>query len=178
MFCSKCGNADQTENSYCRNCGEFLADSSNKFNLIYNLFGITSPEKQITANIVVNFFGLLLSVTLLGFLLGFFDAGENKIPPVPTPKIIYFVYAFLLVISAWQLLGIVFAANLRSKFGRGKTNVKSENNFSAVKDKQISAVTQDLLPKANLDDLIISTVTDETTRNLKEKVIRSSQTEQ
>ena len=120
MFCPKCGNAEQKENSYCRNCGEFLIDSSNKFNLIYNFIGFTTPEKQITANLAINFFGLILSVTLIGFLKGYYDAGENKNPPITTPSIIYFVYAFLILISAWQILGIVFAANLRSKFRKWK----------------------------------------------------------
>jgi hypothetical protein len=178
MFCPKCGNADQTENSYCRNCGEFLMDSSNKFNLIYNFLGISAPEKQITVNLIINFFGLVLSVVLLGFLMGYFDAGENKNPPVPTPSIIYFVYAFLALISAWQLLGTVFAAILRSKFSSAKTKTETGENYTVHKDALTSTQKQESLPAANSDDFIISVVTENTTKNLTEKVNRSSQTEQ
>jgi len=178
MYCSKCGNAEQTENSYCRSCGEFLIDSSNIFNNIYNIFGISTPEKQITANLIINFIGLILSATLLGFLMGYYDAGENKNPPIPTPNIIYFVYAFLILISAWQLLGIVFAVILKSKFSNGKGNVKSENNFVADKDKQISARMRESLPTAKFDNLTTPIVTENTTKNLTEKANRSSQTEQ
>lgn len=178
MYCPKCGNADQTENSYCRSCGEFLMDSSNKFNLIYNFLGISTPEKQITVNLIINFFGLFLSVVLLGFLMGYFDAGENKNPPVPTPNIIYFVYAFLVIISAWQLLGIIFAAILRSKFSSGKANAETGKNYNVYENELISSQNQQSLPMAKFDNFIIPTITENTTKNLTEKVNRSSQTEQ
>jgi hypothetical protein len=178
MFCPKCGNADQTENSFCRNCGEFLVDTSSNFNLIYNFLGISTPEKQITVNLIINFFGLLLSVLLLGFLMGYFDAGENKNPSVPTPKIIYFVYTFLLLISAWQLLGVVFAFNLRSKFNKGKANKKSEENDGVSGNKTISAKKRESLAAADLNDIIIPMVTEGTTKNLADKVNRSTQTKQ
>jgi hypothetical protein len=155
-----------------------LVDTSNNFNLIYNFLGISTPEKQITVNLIINFFGLLLSVLLLGFLMGYFDAGENKNPPVPTPKIIYFVYAFLLLISAWQLLGVVFAFNLRSKFNKGKANKKPKENDGVNENKTISAKKRESLAAADLNNLIIPTVTEGTTKNLAEKVNRSTQTEQ
>jgi len=178
MYCPKCGKAEQEENSFCRNCGAYLIDSSGKFNIINYFFGVTTPEKQITANLLINFFALLLSVLLLGFLKGFYDAGENKNPPVATPNIIYFVYAFLILISAWQLLGIIFAANLRSKFNKRKAQINSEANFSEEANKTISDKERKTLPTAKLDNFVPANVTEETTKNLSEKVIRSTQTEQ
>ncbi len=47
MFCPKCGTADQIENSYCRNCGEFLPDLTK--NKIVS-FGGDTPEEQIKPN--------------------------------------------------------------------------------------------------------------------------------
>ena len=121
MFCPKCGTADQISNSYCRNCGEFLVDSSEKFNLLYKFFGINTPEKQINANIIINLAGAVLSFVLFGFLMGYFDAQENKNPAVGTPTIIYLVYTFLVFISAWQLLGFIMNLKLKSEFaGRNK----------------------------------------------------------
>lgn len=178
MFCPNCGNADQTENSYCRNCGEFLIDSTKNFNLIYNFFGISAPEKQITVNLIINFIGLMLSVMLLGFLKGYYDAGANKNPPVITPNVIYFVYAFLILISIWQILGIIFAANLRSKFKNRKANKKWGKNGSVGENKLISSQTREALPTAKLDDLTTPAIIEETTKNLVEKVDRSSQTKQ
>lgn len=178
MFCPNCGTADQKENSYCRNCGEFLMDSSKNLNLIYSFLGITTPEKQLTLNLIINFLGLLLCVTLIGFLKGYYDAGETKNPPVTTPNIIYFVYAFLILIAAWQILGIVFAANLRSKFNHRKANKDSENKISTDAVHPLAAKTREALPTAKFDDLATRIVTEDTTRNLGEKIPRSSQTEQ
>lgn len=178
MYCPNCGKAEQEENSFCRNCGAYLIDSSGKLNIINRLLGVTTPEKQITVNLLINSFALVLTVLLLGFLKGFYDAGENKNPPVATPNIIYFVYAFLILISAWQLLGIIFAANLRSKFNKRKPKMNTEGNFSGESDKTISGKERKTLPTANLDNFVNMNVTEETTKNLKEKVKRSTQTEQ
>ena len=178
MFCPKCGTPEQTENSYCRNCGEFLIDSSKKFNSVYNLFGITTPGKQITINLIINFFGLMLSVMLIGFLKGYYDAGANKNPPINTPNVIYFVYAFLILISIWQILGIFFAANLRSKFKNRKGLNESEKTGAANENKTISADARKSLQTAKLDDFVTPAITEETTKNLSAKVNRSTQTKQ
>ncbi|MDQ3061260.1 MAG: hypothetical protein M3R14_00130 [Acidobacteriota bacterium] len=44
MYCPNCGTAEQSENTYCRSCGELLPDLSkkNKF-----AFGGNTPEQQI-----------------------------------------------------------------------------------------------------------------------------------
>ena len=178
MFCPNCGSADQTENSYCRSCGEFLIDSSKSYNFIYNFFGINSPEKQITVNLTINFIGLMLSVMLIGFLKGYYDAGANKNPPVITPNVIYYVYAFLVLISIWQILGIIFAANLRSKFKNRKSHKESEKIGSAGENKAIPFQMRDALPTAKLDDLTTPAIVEETTKKLVKNHNRSSQTEQ
>lgn len=44
MFCSKCGAADQTADSYCRQCGEWVADPNRR----RGRFGRSSRESKIT----------------------------------------------------------------------------------------------------------------------------------
>jgi uncharacterized membrane protein YvbJ len=46
MYCSKCGEADQNVNSYCRKCGDFLLDNSSLLSLIYQKLGIETPQKK------------------------------------------------------------------------------------------------------------------------------------
>ena len=49
MFCPKCGKSDQKENSYCRQCGEYLPDVLNKKTKFS--IGRNTPEEQIKTNL-------------------------------------------------------------------------------------------------------------------------------
>lgn len=169
MFCPDCGKADQKENTYCRNCGEFLIDTTDNLNLILKLFGISTTEKQVSVNFIINFVGFLLTTLLLGFLMGYFRAGEDKVPPVETPTIIYFVYAFLLFISIWQLLSVVFALNIKNKFRKKNSDVKPENLAEADESKLQSAKTREFLPTAKMNPLEEQKITEHTTKALNRK---------
>ena len=80
MYCPNCGTADQIANSYCRRCGEFLIDVSDKFNSVFKFFGINTPEKQINLNLLFDLVSVVFSLMLLVFLIGYFDgnAGKNR----------------------------------------------------------------------------------------------------
>ncbi|HSK71806.1 MAG TPA: zinc ribbon domain-containing protein [Pyrinomonadaceae bacterium] len=171
MFCSNCGKADQKENTYCRNCGEFLVDSTDNLNLILKLFGISTTEKQVTVNFFISFIVLLLTATLLGFLMGYYRAGEDKVPPVETPTVIYFVYAFLLFISLWQVLNLIFAANIRKKFTKKNTDKKRENLSEIDEGKLHSAKTQEFLPTAKINPIENRIIREQTTKALKKRPI-------
>lgn len=166
MFCPNCGKADQNENTYCRNCGEFLVDSTDNLNLILKLFGISTTEKQVAVNFFLSFIVLLLTMTLLGFLMGYYRAGEDKVPPVETPTVIYFVYAFLLFISLWQVLNLIFAANIRNKFSKKNADKKAENLSQSDESKLHSAKTRDFLPTAKINPIENQTITEQTTKAL------------
>jgi len=178
MYCPNCGIADQVANSYCRRCGEFLIDASDKFNSVFKFFGINTPEKQINLNLVFDFVSVVFSLILLVFTVGYFQANADKNPPVETPTVFYFVGAFLLFIAAWQFLGFVLSISLKSKFG--KRGNRRERNVESLRENKISSAdTLDLLPFADLKNLVSPSATENTTKNLAEKTPRtSSQTEQ
>ncbi|MDQ3131151.1 MAG: zinc ribbon domain-containing protein [Acidobacteriota bacterium] len=165
MFCQNCGEASQTSDTYCRNCGEYFVDSSNKFNLIYKILGVDTAERQVGAGIIINFFGAAFSLLLMVFLIGYYDAGQNKNPPVETPVIIYFVYAFLIFIAVWQSLGFILGIGLKSKFNN-KNDELSKPKLT-LKENAVEAIqTRKSLPTANFEGLITPSVAENTTKKL------------
>ena len=112
MFCPKCGNADQHENSYCRNCGTFLPD----FDKITKKE--TSPEQQITISSTFNFLSALISL-ILTILLHILYTGKEG-----TPIIIYVVIGFLTANFFWQAQAFWRVRQLKKQFPEMITLVK------------------------------------------------------
>jgi hypothetical protein len=119
MFCSNCGKDDQTPDSYCRSCGEFLVDPASKYSLLNRILGISRPEKQLNVTLTVDLVTSAVSGLLVVFLMGYFD-GRYRRTGVPAPPIVYFVYLFLGLVSAWQLLSLVIGLKLKTKLSGAK----------------------------------------------------------
>ena len=158
MFCPNCGNADQKENSYCRQCGEFLPDFSQKNKLA---FGGNTPEEQIRINLVLNLMSAIVSFALAMILFVTFGFFSPQAPPI-----IYIVIAFLLAMSAWQASTFVIGLKLKKHFKKGK-----ETETAPEPDKQFQAAeTRELLNEADPTNAVpIGSVTENTTRKLKVK---------
>ena len=154
MFCSKCGKGDQTENTYCRQCGAFLAKYDNY-----------SPEKIIRANLTFSLMSAIVSLSLaitLYAALGFRS---------DTSPVIYMAAALLIALSSWQFA--TFALNLKLKKSFTKGN--ELRDFETAPGNQIeSAETKELLNEADLSGLVPPSVIENTTRNLPEKIRRQS----
>lgn len=160
MFCSNCGKADQVAESYCRNCGEFLADFSGKSYLLNKFLGGQKPETQVTVNLVINLVTALISSLLLGFLNGYYDALHARTGESP-PTVIYPVYIFLGAVTVWQLLSFLIGLRLRSKF---KSRTQAEPNKNPVSTLTDPAPPRSL-PEANFQPIPTS-ATEEKTRKL------------
>jgi len=119
MFCSNCGKGEQTPDSYCRSCGEFLTDPASKYSLMNRLLGISRPEKQFNLTLVIDLVTSIVSGLLMVFLMGYFD-GRYQRTGVPASPIVYLVYCFLGLVSAWQLLSFVIGLKLKTKLGGAK----------------------------------------------------------
>lgn len=130
MFCPKCGTADQTENSYCRNCGEFLPDLTKKANLA---FGGNTPEEQIRINLFLNLLSAIVSIILTISLYWTFGFKSSDVLPI-----IYIVAAFLLAMSGWQFSTFIIGLKLKKK-GLGKFRAIK---ITFVSDKQHIFVNQ------------------------------------
>ena len=141
MFCPKCGNADQQPESYCRKCGEFVADYSGSSYVLSKILGGSAPSTQINVNLFINLLTIFACFLLLGFLNGHYDAVQERTGEGP-PTVIYLVYAFLVTISAWQIFSLVVGARLRAKLAStkhvpGSPDSRSSRNTLADADTNV-----------------------------------------
>jgi hypothetical protein len=155
MFCPKCGKGEQAPDSYCRSCGAFLVDPISNASLTNRILGISDPEKQVRFTLTIDLVTAIVSGLLLFFLMGYFD-GANKRTGAPTPPIVYLVYVFLGLVSAWQLLSFTVGTTYRKKLKAGKT--------SDVLPGQSDA--KHSLPPADDKNVVANSITEQTTRNL------------
>lgn len=148
MFCPKCGNANQTENTYCRQCGTFLLDLDQPGKKK------ATPEEHLKANTVLNFLTAGTSLTLAILLYYFFLGKENTHP------IIYVTAGFLLAIFGWQVQIIIRTFQLKKHFKKRQNQVQSETSeFESIK-------TKELLNEADFSSAVPPSVTERTTRHL------------
>ncbi|MEO6589476.1 MAG: hypothetical protein ABIP06_09245 [Pyrinomonadaceae bacterium] len=157
MFCPNCGKSDQETNSYCRQCGKFLPD----FDKLKKRE--ISPEEHLKVNTVLNVMSAVVSITL-AILLYYFFLGKHDTPPI-----IYITAGFLTAMFFWQAQ--IFWRNILLKRQIPKRNDNTENENTLLVEK---TKTKDLLNEADLSDVVPASVTEYTTKNLKEKVRRSS----
>jgi hypothetical protein len=154
MFCPKCGKGEQTPDSYCRNCGDFLIDVTNNTLLMNRMLGISNPDKQIKFALTIDLVTAIVSGLLLFMLMGYFD-GASKATGIPPPGIVYLVYVFLGLVSVWQLLSFTVAATYRKKLDDRKKTALS--NDPAARSS---------LPPADETNVVNTSITEQTTRNL------------
>jgi len=132
-------------------------------------FGGNTPEEQINTNLFLNFLSGMVSLILATLLYATFGLrGE-------TSPIIYIVAAFLLAMCGWQFSTFVVGLKLKKTFRKRKSNAEQaelsdEKTFAA-------ANTKELLNEADFSDVVPTSVTENTTKHLAEKIKRSSQTE-
>ena len=116
------------------------------------ILGISNPEKQVRFTLMIDLVTAIVSGFLLFFLMGYFDAVHDR-TGATTPAIVYLVYLFLGLVSAWQLLSFTIGTTYRKKLSAGKKTI----------DK--SAVRQ-ALPEADQTNIVANSITEQTTRNL------------
>ena len=100
MFCPQCGAPDQNSKTYCRRCGEWLAESSSK------------PEQRMKVMMVFNglnsLMALIAAIALYSTYLGTPEAKWS----------IYVAGAFCSVIAIHQMISFAFALDLRLRSQR------------------------------------------------------------
>jgi len=162
MFCPNCGTAEQKENSYCRNCGEFLPVLNKK---TLPAFGGNTPEEQIRTNLFLNLLSATVSLILAVSLYWTFGWKSDVLP------IIFIVAAFLLAMCGWQFSTFIIGLKLRKNFNQRKGETEKDAFPEATKNIS-SANTRELLNEADLTDVVPASVTENTTKHLAEKINR------
>ena len=156
MFCPKCGKGEQTPDSYCRSCGDFLVSAAGSTSLMTRILGISNPDKQVKFTLTIDLVTAIVSGLLLFFLMGYFD-GANARTGARTPPIVYLVYIFLGFVSMWQLLSFTVGTAYRKKLTAAKQTALPENQSDTGS-----------LPPADVKDVVANSITEQTTRNLDE----------
>ncbi|MGI8543712.1 MAG: hypothetical protein ACR2MD_09585 [Aridibacter sp.] len=161
MFCPNCGKSDQTENTYCRQCGEFLSDFKKKSKNFS--FGGETPQEQIRTNLVLNLMSAIVSIASgLYLFIRFSDLGSEF-------SMVFLVAAFLLAMGGWQLSTFFVGLKLRKTFNKNQIKSEAENEI-ARKNKLNDLTTNELLPEADFANDVPISVVENTTRKLKKKL--------
>jgi hypothetical protein len=160
MYCPRCGKADQTPETFCRQCGLFLPDFSKpgKREL--------PPEDHLKANTVLNALTVFVSFTL-SFLL--FAIVPDKHP------LIYATAGILIAIGAWHIQTFIRTQKLRQQWKRRTPLSDIESDLPATERAVKSASTAKLLDEADLANAVPASVTEHTTRHLVERSRPKSQ---
>ena len=160
MFCPSCGKPEQKANTYCRQCGQYLPD----FDKIKKRE--IPPEQHFTVNSTLNAMTAIVSLALVITLYSMFLGKED------TPLIIYLTAGFLTAIFFWQvqifwrtMLLKKQLPGLKKKAEDGTQHIGSGRSFRSAK-------TNELLNQADFSDSVPSSIVENTTKELGEKVLR------
>jgi hypothetical protein len=144
MFCPNCGKPDQSENSYCRQCGEFLSKGG-------PAFGGVTPRDNINSISILSGIGAAISLVIALWMY------KTRFS---VPIVLYLGAAILLCNAAWHIANIYTVRKLASRIP--KTRKESTDVRPAIAD----AATRELLNPADMSDHIPASVTENTTRHL------------
>lgn len=158
MYCPKCGQSDQTAESFCRRCGLLLPDLSKPVKT-----GST-PLDHISANTALSSMTIAASLILatLHFLILAFKPD--------THPLIYATAGLLIAMAAWHVQSLWRSLLLRKHFKKNE-----EARLASLNDTQNE--TQNLLDPADFSGVVPGSVVERTTRDLAGVPLRSSKTE-
>jgi hypothetical protein len=157
MFCPGCGKAEQSPETYCRQCGLFLPDLSKPFKRKH------SPEEHLKANMALNFLTVIASFTLailLYTILGF---------KADTHPLIYVTAGLLTAIGGWHVQTFIRTLLLKKQWKQGTPLAESKAALQATRMAVESVSTAKMLESPDLANAIPLSVTEHTTRQLVER---------
>ncbi len=154
MFCHKCGQADQSSETFCRQCGTYLTDPTKPPKK-----SIT-PQEHVTANLILSALTIIACFTLSVLLF------VNRGFPASTQPLILTTSVLLAAMGIWQIQTFWRTLELRKHFKKRKQPKEPES-------EEVPA-TGRLLQEADLENFVPTSVTDHTTRELSETKQRSS----
>ncbi len=155
MFCSKCGKADQSAETYCRQCGTFLPDLSKPVKRE------APPEQHLKVNTVLSVMTVVVSFTLAILLYVFLGFRPDTHP------LIYATAGLLLAMGGWHIQTFIRTRRLKKQW----------EQRTPGKEREISSVvepvsTSKLLDQPDFRNDVPVSVTENTTRHLDAKVPR------
>ena len=159
MFCPSCGKPEQSPETYCRACGQYLKDPEAG---AIAAFGGRTPSQNVTAINVVSVIGAIASV-VIGVLMYLTRFSE--------PIILYLAAALLLCNAVWHVSNLVAGVKLRRRL-TPRLSPPSQPEPVPHQDELSSVETRDLLPVGDPAVPVPLSVVEDTTTNLGDKVRR------
>lgn len=157
MFCSNCGKADQTSNTYCRSCGQFLRTASSG---PIAAFGGITPRENVNS---INLLSVIATIASLVTVILMYLTAFNE------PVILYLAAAILICNAGWHISNLIVGLKLRRRLGL----TAADNDEVVNRQEELPAAeTRELLPVGDAASPLPLSVTEETTKNLKDKVRR------
>lgn len=153
MFCPKCGNADQSPETYCRKCGTFLPD------LTKPLKGPIKPEEHVRVNLVFSVMTMVACFSLAALLYSILAFRDD------THWLIYATAGLLTAMGFWHTQTLWRSILLRRHFAKNVRMQDIDGTPPAI---------EKLLNEADFENVVPASVIDHTTKHLSEKKIRSS----
>jgi len=157
MYCPNCGKADQAPETYCRQCGVFLADLSRLTKQE------SPPEENLKVNQVLSLMTVIASFALAILLYAILGFREN------THWLIYLTAGLLIAIGAWHIQTFIRTRRLRTQWKR-REELKRAKDPTPPTDPS----TSKLLSTPAQDSATPATITEDTTLDLSETKVRLS----
>lgn len=155
MFCPKCGKAEQSPETYCRQCGVFLPDLSKP------LKSERPPEEHIKVNSVLSLMTVIVSFTLAILLWSMMAFRPDTHP------LVYVTASLLFAMGAWHIQTFIRIRKLKKQLKITKLNVED------VQAQEFGALsTAKLLDRADFSNAVPQSVTEHTTTHLDAKIPR------
>lgn len=151
MFCPKCGKADQSAETFCRQCGTFLPDLSKSAKRE------SPPEENIKVNTVLSMMTVIVSFTLAILLYIIFGFRETTHP------MIYVTAGLLIAMGGWHIQTFIRTRRLNKQWKRRAGQI--ENRHGSV----VSAKTDKQLKMPDFENMVPTSVTDRTTKHLTDR---------
>lgn len=153
VFCPRCGGKNKSKRAKCHNCGQDLPNLEQDKSLQKN-------EKKInvlsTSNFILTSSGSLFCSFFAIYLL------LNNLVEWKFISTAFLILAIVFIVSAML--------SIYSKFYLKQTDFQLAENDS---DRFLSADTNELLPEADVSDIVPASVVENTTRKLKTEVVNN-----
>ena len=162
MYCSTCGADSQSENSYCKRCGQWLPDLRRRSRVA---FGGETPQQNIFTSLFMSALSTLAALfSAIALYATYLGSGDAKWS-------VYFAAAFCLCIAGWQTSSFFVTLKLRRRMA-------SARNQSAATGELDQPQTLPVLNPADMSAFVAApSVTENTTQTLGARLAKSDSAE-
>jgi hypothetical protein len=150
MFCPKCGAKDQSAESYCKHCGEWLPDVDAMVGS--GLFRTRTREEKIRKMRVLEAVSAGLSLTAAAIIISVLAAGAD-------PQLLFLAVFCCLFVAAYQVVNYYLGHKLQERIAQSRSNPTT--GLKAGEERFAKLNPADTTPFVNR-----ASVVENTTKNL------------